>query len=121
MAEPKALAARLRGPLVALRSFSRPPLPQSHARSAAVLVDELHAGQLEGAPNDIKRRATWLTYPGFKLVHGHDAHARVPSELLLVPFKQTASCPALTRRDHTGKVSKMRDSHNSIKIPLTRA
>jgi hypothetical protein len=44
---PKALANRLRGRLVALRSFSRPPLPQSDARSAAVLVDELHAGQLK--------------------------------------------------------------------------
>lgn len=102
-------------------TFFMLPLSQPDTRSATVLIDELHAGQLEGAPNDIKRRATWLTYPGFKLVHGHDAHARVPSELLLVPSKQTASCSALTRRDHTGKVSKMRDSHNSIKIPLTRA
>ena len=63
----------------------------------------------EGAPNGIKRRAAWLTYPGFKLVHGYDADARAPSELLLVPSKQSAGRPALTRRDHRGKVSKMRE------------
>jgi hypothetical protein len=48
MAAPKAFANRFRGPLVALRSFSRPPIPQSDARSAAVLVDELHAGCFQG-------------------------------------------------------------------------
>jgi hypothetical protein len=43
MAVSKALANRLRSRLVALRSLSRPPLSQSDARSAAVLVDELNA------------------------------------------------------------------------------
>ena len=82
--------------------------------AAAAFVDELDAGCFEGAPNDVKRRAAWLTYPGFKLVHGYDADARAPRELLLVPSKQSAGRPALTRRDHSGKVPKTADSHNSI-------
>jgi hypothetical protein len=45
MAVPKAFANRLRGRSVALRSFSRPPLPQSDARSAAVLVEEFDTGR----------------------------------------------------------------------------
>ena len=56
MAVPKALANRLRGRSVALRSFSRPPPPQSDACSAAVLVDELDAGQFKAVSTD--RRST---------------------------------------------------------------
>ena len=41
------------------------PLEKPHARTA-FLVDELNASALKSALNDIKRRATRLTYPGFK-------------------------------------------------------
>jgi hypothetical protein len=44
-AVPQAFANRLPDRLVALRSFSRPPLPQSDARSAAVLVEEFDTGR----------------------------------------------------------------------------
>ena len=55
------------------------PLSQPHSWAAAIFIDELDAGGFESAPNDFKGRTTRLTYPCFKLVHCHDAHARVPS------------------------------------------
>jgi hypothetical protein len=99
--------------------FLQCALAQPHPRAAAVFVDELNAGRFEGPPNDIKRRAARLTCAGFKLMHGYDADARAPGEILLVPSKQSAGRPALTRRDHSGKVPKTADSHNSIKFLLT--
>jgi len=104
---------------VALLASLQLPLAQPHPGAAAVFVDKLHAGRFEGASNDIKRRAARLTHAGFKLMHGYDADARAPRELLLVPSKQSAGRPALTRRDHSGKVPKTADSHNSIKFLLT--
>jgi hypothetical protein len=81
------------------------PPSQPYPRSASVLVDELDAGAFESAPNYLKGRATRLTYPRFKLVHGHDTHARVPSEFLLAPSKQPSGCPTLAWRDHRAKYS----------------
>jgi hypothetical protein len=95
-------------PLVvaALLSLFRLPLSQSDTRATTVLVDELDAGAFESAPNYLKGRATRLTYPRFKLVHGHDTHARVPSEFLLAPSKQPSGCPTLAWRDHRAKCQK---------------
>ena len=100
-------------------SSLRLPLSQPHPGTAAVFVDELDAGRFKGAPNDVKRRVTRLTYPSFQLVHSHDAHFRAPREFLLVPTKQSAGCSALSWCDHKAKVPRMNDSHNSIKILLT--
>ena len=87
MAVPKAFANRLRGRLVALRSFSRPPLPQSDARSAAVLVDELYGGRLQGTPYYVKRSATWLMATGFEVSDGHKADAGLFGQFLLAPVE----------------------------------
>jgi hypothetical protein len=80
-------ADRLHGRLVALRSFSRPPLPQSDARSAAVLVDELYGGRLQGTPYYVKRSATWLMATGFEVSDGHKADAGLFGQFLLAPVE----------------------------------
>jgi hypothetical protein len=93
--------------------------PEANPRPSAVLVDELDAGRFERTSNDLKRRTTWLTYSGLELMHRDNADACLPRQLLLVPSKEAACCSALCWRDHKCKVSKMSDSHNSIKNLLT--
>jgi hypothetical protein len=60
-------------------------LSKAHAWSTAVLVDELDASFLKGSSYDIKGSATWLAPLLFELVDGHDADARLISQVLLAP------------------------------------
>jgi hypothetical protein len=75
-------------------------LAQPHARSAAVLVDELDAGGFECAPNDIQSCTTRLTNPDLELVHGYNADARRAREILLAPTDQASGGPALGWGEH---------------------
>jgi hypothetical protein len=51
-------------------------LTKAHTGTAAVFVDELHAGVLEGASNDIKGRAPRLCQSCLWLANGHLQTAR---------------------------------------------
>ena len=97
MAVPKAFANRLRGRSVALRSFSRPPLPQSDARSAAVLVDELNAGGFQGQAI-------------CRFVSGRPPESAPTHSSRVIVAIETSAAAAKSRADHR---SSTRSSHLS--------
>jgi hypothetical protein len=73
---------------------------QAHSRPSSIFVDEFNASGFESPPNNIKGCASWLTRPGFQLVHGYDPNSGFIREILLVPRKKAPCCPGLFRRDH---------------------
>jgi hypothetical protein len=80
------------------------PLPQPHTSAAAVLVDELDAGDFESSSNDLKGGPTGLTHPSLQLVHRYDSNPGFICKLLLGPTKKSPRCPGLFRSDHPGIV-----------------
>jgi hypothetical protein len=71
---------------------------RSETRAPAILVDEFHARQLEGAPNNVLSSAVRLAAITFKLVDGHYPHAGMVCQHLLIPAEQPPSPIARNRR-----------------------
>jgi hypothetical protein len=72
-------------------------LGESHARAAAVLVNELHAAGFKASPHHLKRCATRLMRTRLELAHSYNADTRLFGEFLLAPVKEAAGGSALRR------------------------
>lgn len=94
-------------------------LSQTDTRSAAVLVDEFHAGGFERASNDIKRSAARLVCAGFELTNGHNANSGTSCKLLLAPIEESSGSPTLCCGDHSPGITQNIDSINSVEKRLT--
>ena len=78
--------------------------PQTHAGSAAILVDKLDARSLERSPNNVKSRTAGLARSRFQLMNGYNPDAGLVREMLLFPGEQTSGCPALCGGNHRPKI-----------------
>jgi hypothetical protein len=78
-----------------LRSFLLLTLFQPHPRASTVLIYKLDAGHFKRTTDRLERRATWFACTCFELMHGHYPYLSELCEVLLAPFQETASCPAL--------------------------
>jgi hypothetical protein len=81
-------------------------LAESHARAAAIFVDEFDASGFKCTPYNFEGGSARLANASFELVHRYDAHARLFSQLLLTPGQEATRSPALFWGNHERQVAK---------------